>query len=82
MEKYDGKCIVTGIDISKLLIASHIKPWAISNNHDRISSENGLDQCQSEKEWESGNQSNASAADEILKLKQLMAAGCYYVGEI
>lgn len=42
LEKYDGKCIVTGIDISKLLIASHIRPWSISNNHDRISSENGL----------------------------------------
>lgn len=42
LEKYDGKCIVTGIDINKLLIASHIKPWSISNNHDRISSENGL----------------------------------------
>ncbi len=33
------------------------------------------DQCQSEKELASGNQSNASAADEILKFKQLMDAG-------
>ena len=40
--KYDGRCIVTGIDISQLLIASHIKPWAVSDNNERISSDNGL----------------------------------------
>ncbi len=33
------------------------------------------DQCQSEKEMASDRQSNASAADEILKFKQLMDAG-------
>lgn len=42
VEKYDGKCVVTGIDLTKLLIASHIKPWRISDNKERLSSENGL----------------------------------------
>jgi len=42
LKKYDSKCVVTGIDNTKLLMASHIKPWAISNNLDRIDVENGL----------------------------------------
>lgn len=41
-EKYNNKCIITGLDISKALIASHIKPWAISNNEERLSVDNGL----------------------------------------
>ena len=41
-EKYKNKCIITGIDISKALVASHIKPWVISNNEERISVDNGL----------------------------------------
>ena len=40
--KYDNKCIITGVAIKKLLIASHIKPWAVSNNDERLSEENGL----------------------------------------
>ena len=42
IEKYDGKCVVTGVDLTKLLIASHIKPWSVSDNFERLSSENGL----------------------------------------
>lgn len=42
MKKYDYKCIVTGIDKKKLLVASHIKPWAICENEERIDTENGL----------------------------------------
>ena len=41
-EKYDGKCVVTGIDLSKLLIASHIKPWSVSENDERLSPDNGI----------------------------------------
>ena len=41
VEKY-GKCIITGVDNIKLLIASHIKPWSQSNNNERISVNNGL----------------------------------------
>ena len=42
LEKYSGKCIITGIDHPKLLIASHIKPWAASTNEERIQVDNGL----------------------------------------
>lgn len=41
-KKYEGRCIVTGVDLTKLLIASHIKPWSVSENDERISPENGL----------------------------------------
>ena len=42
LDKYHGRCIVTGIDHPKLLVASHIKPWAVSSNTERLSEDNGL----------------------------------------
>ena len=42
LKKYDGRCIITGIQEKRLLIASHIKPWAVCDNRDRLSVENGL----------------------------------------
>jgi hypothetical protein len=36
------KCPITGINDEKLLIASHIKPWAFSNNFERMNSKNGF----------------------------------------
>lgn len=42
MEKYHGSCIITGIDHPKLLVASHIKPWAASDNVERLQVDNGL----------------------------------------
>ncbi|WP_312645449.1 HNH endonuclease [Hydrogenoanaerobacterium sp.] len=42
LDKYDNRCVVTGIDHKKLLMASHIKPWAICENRERADSENGL----------------------------------------
>ena len=42
LEKYHGRCIITGIDHPKLLVASHIKPWAVSSNTERLSVDNGL----------------------------------------
>lgn len=41
LAKY-GTCIISGIDISKVLVASHIKPWAVSTNEERVSVNNGL----------------------------------------
>ena len=41
LAKY-GSCIISGIDISKALVASHIKPWAVSTNEERVSVDNGL----------------------------------------
>ena len=42
IKKYDGCCVITGINERKLLIASHIKPWAVCSNEERLSPENGL----------------------------------------
>lgn len=42
IEKYSGACIITGINHPKLLVASHIKPWAASNNTERLQVDNGL----------------------------------------
>lgn len=42
MKKYSSTCIVTGINLKTLLIASHVKPWSVSDNRERLSSENGL----------------------------------------
>lgn len=41
IEKYK-KCIITGITDERLLVASHIKPWRLSDNNERLSKENGL----------------------------------------
>jgi hypothetical protein len=41
-DKYHGRCIITGINHPKLLIASHIKPWVVSSNKERLSVDNGL----------------------------------------
>lgn len=45
IKKYDSKCVMTGIDNRKLLIASHIKPWSICNNYERVDVNNGLLLC-------------------------------------
>ena len=42
MDKYHGSCVITGINHPKLLVASHIKPWAASNNQERLQVDNGL----------------------------------------
>lgn len=42
LEKYEGKCIVTGIDVQQILTASHVKPWSVSSNEERLSVNNGL----------------------------------------
>jgi 5-methylcytosine-specific restriction protein A len=43
LEKYWKKCCaVTGCELSKVLIASHIKPWRSSDNTERLDVYNGL----------------------------------------
>ena len=42
LEKYNNSCVITGINEKKLLIASHVKPWAACTNDERLSVENGL----------------------------------------
>lgn len=38
---YDNKCCITGLHIPRLLVASHIVPWALDKNN-RLNPENGL----------------------------------------
>ncbi len=40
--KYEKKCRITGVDDPRFLIASHIKPWRLSNNDERLDWNNGL----------------------------------------
>lgn len=42
IKKYEGRCIVTGVTDERILIASHIKPWSVSTNEQRLSADNGL----------------------------------------
>lgn len=41
LANYSGKCAITGVDISELLIASHIIPWS-QNEKERLNPENGI----------------------------------------
>jgi putative restriction endonuclease len=38
----EKRCRITGVVDAEFLIASHIKPWRESSNHERIDGENGL----------------------------------------
>ncbi|WP_327205830.1 DUF3427 domain-containing protein [Rhizobium beringeri] len=42
LDRHNGKCMITRIDMPDLLRASHIKPWARSTGKERIDPENGL----------------------------------------
>ncbi|MGH7460388.1 MAG: HNH endonuclease, partial [Longimicrobiales bacterium] len=41
-EYWEGKCVVTGLAVPELLRASHAKPWAVSNDAERLDPYNGL----------------------------------------
>lgn len=41
LANYDYKCALSGIDISELLVASHIIPWS-ENQKERLNPENGI----------------------------------------
>lgn len=42
VESIESKCRVTGVEMKNLLIASHIKPWRLSDNSERLDGNNGL----------------------------------------
>lgn len=44
LNKYNG-CLLCSIKVKDLLNASHIKPWSISNNKERLDVNNGLLLC-------------------------------------
>lgn len=39
---WEEKCAVTGVPLTDILIASHIKPWKVSNNKERLDVYNGF----------------------------------------
>ena len=42
IEKWGGKCPITGIDVKSILISSHIVSWSESNDEERLDVENGI----------------------------------------
>ncbi|MBA5202216.1 HNH endonuclease [Pectobacterium aroidearum] len=42
LDLWEDKCAVTGVDRKDLLIASHIYPWCLSEDEDKINKFNGL----------------------------------------
>ena len=42
LQRFEGKCAVTGADSEELLIASHIVPWRDSNDSERLDVDNGM----------------------------------------
>ena len=42
LDFWDGKCAVTGVPIAPALVASHIKPWRLASNAERLDVYNGL----------------------------------------
>lgn len=42
LEYWDDKCAVTGLSKKRLLRASHIKPWRLSDNRERLDKFNGF----------------------------------------
>ena len=42
MEKWKNECPVTGCNISRILISSHIVPWSECNDEERLDVENGI----------------------------------------
>ena len=45
LKKYNNKCCLCGVDNQTLLLASHIKPWAKSDEHEKLDLNNGLLLC-------------------------------------
>lgn len=42
LNAYGVSCCITGIKVPRLLVASHIKPWRVCSDNDRLSARNGL----------------------------------------
>lgn len=42
IEKYGCRCPLSGIEHELLLVASHIKPWSVCSNAERLDSNNGI----------------------------------------
>ena len=42
INKWEGKCPLTGINVLPILISSHIVPWSESNDEERLDVDNGI----------------------------------------
>ncbi|KXO83805.1 HNH endonuclease [Stutzerimonas stutzeri] len=42
IKRWNGRCALTGLENPDLLVASHIVPWRLSNNDERLDTDNGL----------------------------------------
>lgn len=42
LQKWNGRCAITGIAIKSILISSHIVPWSESNDDERLDANNGI----------------------------------------
>ena len=42
LARWSNKCAVTGCTVFEAIRASHMKPWALSNNDERLDPDNGL----------------------------------------
>ncbi len=42
LELWNNSCAVLGVDKPKILVASHIKPWRVADDHERIDPKNAL----------------------------------------
>ena len=42
LKRWENQCAVSGLSITKVLIASHILPWKESNDSDRLDVGNGI----------------------------------------
>lgn len=42
LERWEGRCAVTGLAAEAFLRASHIKPWAVASDEERMDPDNGL----------------------------------------
>jgi 5-methylcytosine-specific restriction enzyme A len=42
LDKWNSKCSITGVGITKILICSHIVPWRDSNDDERLDEDNGI----------------------------------------
>lgn len=40
--RWGGRCALTGVSVSEMLVASHVKPWSKCNDRERLDPKNGL----------------------------------------
>lgn len=42
LSHWEGRCVVAGFQNSRFLVASHIKPWSLANDQERLDPFNGF----------------------------------------